>query len=142
MPDSRNVRRSQLPICGQTKAAESKNQKTTRQIKIRDGCETISVGGKTFNRENNVGYDSAYRGRMRPFNVTRGTNEYKKLDSGLRGIAENLAAQSSSFGSKRHIEFSKISLLKQYIVLIETFYNLEASHESAKNLASIHFFIG
>lgn len=52
-------------------------------------AETIGVGGKNFKRANNVWIDSAYRGQATT-NIARGTKEYKKLDSGLRGIAENL----------------------------------------------------
>ena len=52
-------------------------------------AETTSVGGKTFKRADNVWVDSGYKGRATT-NVTRGTKEYKKLDSGLRAIAENL----------------------------------------------------
>lgn len=55
----------------------------------RKSSETVSVGGKTFERESNVWYDSTYRGQATT-NVTRGTNEYKKLDSGLRSIAERV----------------------------------------------------
>ncbi len=51
--------------------------------------ETTSVGGKTFRRQNNAWIDSAYKGQATT-NITRGTSEYKKLDSGLRSIAENL----------------------------------------------------
>lgn len=52
-------------------------------------AETTSVGGKSFKRANNAWVDSAYRGQATT-NITRGTKEYKKLDSGLRDIAENL----------------------------------------------------
>jgi len=51
--------------------------------------ESASVGGKTFNRRNNVWYDTAYNGQS-TINLTRGTNEYKKLDKDLRVIVENL----------------------------------------------------
>ena len=51
--------------------------------------ETTAVGGKTFKRQNNVWYDTAYNGQSTT-NITRGTNEYKKLDKDLRGIVENL----------------------------------------------------
>lgn len=88
-PDSRNVKRAPMPAL----RAENKSRKAEE---LRDDTQgksksvaTTSVGGKTFKRENNVWYDSAYRGQA-TVNVTRGTNEYKKLDSGLRGIAENL----------------------------------------------------
>jgi len=51
--------------------------------------ESASVGNKTFNRRNNVWYDTAYNGQTTT-NLTRGTNEYKKLDQNLRVIVENL----------------------------------------------------
>ncbi len=51
--------------------------------------ETTSVSGKTFKRAGNAWVDSAYKGQATT-NITRGTKEYKKLDSGLRSIAENL----------------------------------------------------
>lgn len=90
MPDSRNVRRSQLPMLRADKSSRvEKSKDDAAKSKSVTAGEKISVGGKTFNRENNVWYDSAYRGQA-TVNVTRGTNEYKKLDSGLRGIAENL----------------------------------------------------
>lgn len=46
------------------------------------------VSGKTFERKG-VWYDSAYRGQPTT-NVRRGTNDYKKLESGLRSIGDNL----------------------------------------------------
>lgn len=71
--------------------AESK-RKSSELSKTDDrekSLETTVVGGKTFKRTNNVWYDSAYRGQSTT-NVARGTNEYRTLDAGLRGIAENL----------------------------------------------------
>ena len=52
-------------------------------------AETTNVGGKTFKRSNGVWIDSVYKGQATT-NVTRGTSEYKKLDSNVRSIAENL----------------------------------------------------
>lgn len=51
--------------------------------------ETTSAGGRSFRRSENVWYDTAYNNQPTT-NVTRGTGEYKKLDAGLRVIAENL----------------------------------------------------
>jgi hypothetical protein len=51
--------------------------------------ETTKVGGKTFKRANGVWIDSSYKGQATT-NISRGTNEYKKLDAGLRSIAESL----------------------------------------------------
>lgn len=71
-------------------------EKKTRKVEdLRDDTKLKSpeagtnVGGKTFKRTDNVWYDSAYRGQPTT-NVARGTREFKELDSGLRGIAENL----------------------------------------------------
>lgn len=51
--------------------------------------ETLSVNGKTFNRRNNVWYDSAYNNQATT-DITRGTKDYKKLDQGLRQTVERL----------------------------------------------------
>ena len=51
--------------------------------------ETMNVSGKTFNRRNNVWIDSQYKGQSTT-NITRGTDDYKKLDSDLRQTVERL----------------------------------------------------
>lgn len=50
---------------------------------------TRSVGGKSFNNRQGAWYDTAYRGQATT-NVSRGSEEYRKLDGGLRSIAQNL----------------------------------------------------
>ncbi len=87
MPDTRNIQRAPSPVAKEQKA-EDKEDATKLSAK-RKTAETTNVGGKTFKRANNVWVDAAYRGQP-TINVSRGTNEYKKLDSGLRGIVENL----------------------------------------------------
>ena len=52
--------------------------------------EERRISGKGFQRKNNVWYDNSYRGQS-TINVRRGTEEYRKLDSGLRTIAESLS---------------------------------------------------
>lgn len=47
------------------------------------------AGGKSFEKKNGVWYDSAYRGQS-TINISRGTSEYRSLDSGLRSIAGSL----------------------------------------------------
>ena len=47
---------------------------------------TRIAGGKTFNNRERVWYDTAYTGQATT-NVRRGSEEFKKLDSGLRDIA-------------------------------------------------------
>ncbi|MEK7725454.1 MAG: zf-HC2 domain-containing protein [Acidobacteriota bacterium] len=50
---------------------------------------TKNVAGKTFSNANGTWTDSAYKGGSTT-NVRRGTDEYKKLDSGLRSTADYL----------------------------------------------------
>jgi hypothetical protein len=50
---------------------------------------TRSVGGKTFNLRSGAWYDTAFRGQP-TINIRRGSDEYRKLDGGLRSIAESI----------------------------------------------------
>jgi hypothetical protein len=52
--------------------------------------EQRSYGGRTFENRNGVWTDTAYRGQATT-NVRRGSEDYKKLDSGLRSIADQLS---------------------------------------------------
>ncbi len=78
---------AQPPIQGRT--ANSKTLSATAKKKGQETSETTSVGGKSFNRANGVWIDSAFKGQSTT-NISRGTNEYKKLDSDLRSIVENI----------------------------------------------------
>lgn len=51
---------------------------------------TRSVRGKTFNNRDGAWYDSAYRGQA-TISVTRGTDEFRKLDEGIRSIANSIS---------------------------------------------------
>lgn len=50
---------------------------------------TRRIGGKGFSRKNNVWYDDSYSGQATT-NIRRNTEDYRKLDRGLRTIAESL----------------------------------------------------
>lgn len=47
------------------------------------------IGGKSFNRRDGVWYDANYRGQS-TINIRRNTEAYRKLDKGLRIVAESL----------------------------------------------------
>ena len=111
-PDSRNVQSrkiEELPLNSRstqslsiTAAPESareredrdETQKSRKMSKSKpaedkkDSAEKI-VGGKTFKRADGVWYDTAYN-QQKTVNVRRNSDDYKKLDSGLRSIADNL----------------------------------------------------
>lgn len=78
---------AELPISGRTANAEALT--ALRKKTARETSETNSVGGKSFKRANGIWTDSSYTGQSTT-NVSRGTKEYKKLDSGLRSIVDNL----------------------------------------------------
>lgn len=54
-----------------------------------DSESSKSVGGKSFIRKDGVWYDKSYN-QQKTVNVRRNSDDYKKLDSGLRSIADNL----------------------------------------------------
>lgn len=64
-------------------------QNQMNQSNIGQMSVTRVVSGKTFANRDGAWYDSAYNNQS-TVNVRRGTNEYKKLDSGLRSIADTL----------------------------------------------------
>jgi hypothetical protein len=52
--------------------------------------EARAIGGKTFRNVGGIWFDSAYTSQQ-PIMIRRGSDDYKRLDSGLRSIAENLS---------------------------------------------------
>lgn len=85
--DNRDLSRQKvedLPINGRslekgaTAASDSKSVPTRK------------IGGKTFELKQGAWYDSTYSGHPTK-NVQRGTDEFRKLDSGLRNIANSIS---------------------------------------------------
>jgi hypothetical protein len=82
-----NKRIEQLPAQGRSVSREALT--ALKKRKAQETSETTSINGKNFKRANGVWIDSIYKGQSTT-NISRGTNEYKKLDSNLRSIVENL----------------------------------------------------
>ncbi len=79
--DQRTEVELSAPVLKSTRSApEPKKQKS-------EAGATRSVGGKTFNNVGGIWFDSAYT-KQKQKTVKRGTNDYQKLDSGLRSIAD------------------------------------------------------
>ena len=71
-------------------ARKAKRSVSANDVKSDDeSAPTRQISGKTFNRKDDVWYDANYRGQSTT-NVRRNTENYRKLDSGLRTIAESL----------------------------------------------------
>jgi hypothetical protein len=69
-------------------APKSMAKKSVDEDKNKAG-ETRAIGGKTFRNVGGIWFDSAYTSQQ-PIMIRRGSDDYKRLDSGLRAIAENL----------------------------------------------------
>lgn len=55
-----------------------------------ESTETRTVGGKSFRNIGGIWFDAAYNNTQTQIQVKRGSDDYKKLDSGLRSIADQL----------------------------------------------------
>jgi len=89
---SKNGKGEENKVLAEPRNAEREDLKITRNVPLPSKkLSTKNVGGKTFNYENSVWIDSAYRQGNPIINVSRGTNEYRKLDGGLRNIAEQFS---------------------------------------------------
>lgn len=82
-PDKKVMQKAPAPSSGSGLIKED-----NERAKLRES-ETRQVSGKTFNRKDGVWYDAAYRGQG-TINIRRKTEEYRKLEKGLRIIAESL----------------------------------------------------
>jgi hypothetical protein len=103
-PDSKNVARQQVytpPSAasgasqeGEKQAEPERAKKKTAESDVVAGKdssgETRRVGGKSFRRVNGVWTDTSYSGGSTK-TVKRGSDDYKKLDSGLQSIGNSLS---------------------------------------------------
>lgn len=98
MPDSRSVQSRQvqnLPMTARApmsvaKAAPPDDDTPKEKVDKKETSEkNKSVGGKDFIYKDNVWYDKSYK-QQKTTNVRRNSDVYKKLDSGLRSIADSL----------------------------------------------------
>ncbi|CAN5343751.1 hypothetical protein BH10ACI3_BH10ACI3_20720 [soil metagenome] len=74
---------------GPTRSGPVQMQSNQVNSNVYDMSVKRKVGGKTFENRNGAWYDSTYHGQATT-NYRRGTDDYKKLDGGLRSIADKL----------------------------------------------------
>lgn len=72
--------------------AEARKSAATRSTS-EEAEQTRSVGGRKFKRQGNVWVDSKLKSSMSVRTVGRGSEEFDKLDSGLRSIARQLSGE-------------------------------------------------
>jgi hypothetical protein len=85
-------RRAEATKSGPRKAEPSGREETKDgQKKESDQIEhTRSAGGRKFQRQGAVWVDSNYKTSMKVKTIARGSDDFQKLDSGLRSIAQQL----------------------------------------------------
>ena len=81
--NTNNELRIEAPKKGNADAAKSKEETP----------ETRSVGGRKFQRQGNGWVDVKFKSSMSVRNVSRGSEEFGALDSGLRSIAQQLGGE-------------------------------------------------
>jgi hypothetical protein len=91
--ETRSMARRDLPPpaakSGPARSGPLQSQSKQVNSNIFDMSVTRGVGGNKINNRNGVWYDSAYHGQA-TINYRRDTEDYKKLDRGLRNIADTL----------------------------------------------------
>jgi len=84
--------KKEAPVTAMRAAKPSLNERNATPMM--DGASggfvaTRTVNGRSFTKKDGVWYDAGYHGQS-TINVRRGTDAYKKLDGGLRSIADSL----------------------------------------------------
>lgn len=91
LPSLRSSPPAPKPV-SKAKSSDAADDSKLNRARKMDGenSEIRQIGGKTFRRSGNVWYDTSYSGQSTT-SIARGSNEYQKLDAGLRSIAGALS---------------------------------------------------
>jgi len=71
----------------------SEDRKREATVTSEEAPATRSVGGRRFKRQGNAWVDAKFKSSMSTRNVARGSEDFEKLDSGLRSIANQLSGE-------------------------------------------------
>ena len=89
----RNVKESQA----QAAAPETQRAVTAKRAPVRapaeEAPETRSVGGRKFRRQGDAWVDAKFKSSMTLKSISRGSDEFAALDSGLRSIAQQISGE-------------------------------------------------
>ncbi len=88
--DQENVAQSQQL---QIESTQKESTGTTSPAKPEAAPETRSVGGRKFRRQGGSWIDLKFKTSMSLRTITRGSDEFSSLDSGLRSIASQLSGE-------------------------------------------------
>jgi hypothetical protein len=94
--DSRATTRTSsgvVELRGRVVQQESSEVRKSENTVVTEETPTRSAGGRKFKRQGNAWVDSKLKSSMPVRNVARGSEEFDKLDSGLRSIAQQLGGE-------------------------------------------------
>lgn len=78
---------------GARQQSKAEDRKSGQAEGADEEAQTRSVGGRKFNRQGNAWVDAKFKTSMSVRTVSRGSEEFQKLDSGLRSIANQLGGE-------------------------------------------------
>lgn len=88
---------SRAPSVQSNTTTEMRVETRKPDTSVRDGADeapqTRSVGGRKFQQRGNAWVDVKFKSSMSVRNISRGSDDYDDLDSGLRSIAQQLSGE-------------------------------------------------
>ena len=85
--------RTSLGVLNAKRSVPEAKQEARKSERAETESETRSAGGRKFRRQGNAWVDSKFKTSMSVRNVSRSSEEFEKLDSGLRAIAQQLSGE-------------------------------------------------
>ncbi len=79
---------NEVPPAPKTEEARAEKRTTSREE-----SETRSVGGHKFRRQGNAWVDTKFKSSMTLKSISRSSDEFTALDSGLRSIAQQVGGE-------------------------------------------------
>src|SRR5438067_1416873 len=91
--DADNVGAANRSVNEVPPAPKTEDARAEKRTTSREGSETRSVGGHKFRRQGNAWVDTKFKASMTLKSISRGSEEFTALDSGLRSIAQQVGGE-------------------------------------------------
>jgi len=91
--DADNVGAANRSVNEVPPAPKTEDARAEKRTTSREGSETRSVGGHKFRRQGNAWVDTKFKSSMTLKSISRSSDEFTALDSGLRSIAQQVGGE-------------------------------------------------
>ena len=91
--DADNVGAANRSVNEVPPAPKTEDARAEKRTTSREGSETRSVGGHKFRRQGNAWVDTKFKSSMTLKSISRSSDEFAALDSGLRSIAQQVGGE-------------------------------------------------